>query len=176
MGKDVMQQSKIEEMEKLETSNKELAIKNEELIIENEKVSEENSQLTESMKGLDTKLKMQDEKLSKFEENVVSMSNEIECLKSDKANIEMKIKEESESRERAEAKSKKLQDELKSTNASRETLASSVSQLITDTNELKDKIEFMGMEHEKEKKVYEREKQELKAAIEEKELTLFELE
>merc|ERR550519_2240606 len=100
----------------------------------------------------------------------------MECLKVDKSDIELKIKEVIDSREKVEARSKKLEEELKTTNASKDTLASSVSQLITDTNELKDKIEFKNMEHEKEKLVFEREKQELKTAVEEKQQTLTDLE
>jgi len=97
-------------------------------------------------------------------------------LKVNKSEIELKIKEVTDSREKVEARSKKLEEELKTTNASKDNLASSVSQLITDTNELKEKIEFKSMEHEKEKMVFEREKQELKSAIQEKEETVLELE
>merc|ERR1712083_705470 len=134
------------------------------------------NKLTEKLMDAESKLDIQNEKLTEYEENVASMSTEMECLKVNKSEIELKIKEVTDSREKVEARSKKLEEELKTTNASKDNLASSVSQLITDTNELKEKIEFKSMEHEKEKMVFEREKQELKSAIQEKEETVLELE
>jgi len=178
LGKEqvVLQQSKQEESEKLEMSIKELTSEKEVLQLRNEEILEEKNKLTEKLMDAESKLDIQNEKLTEYEENVASMSTEMECLKVNKSEIELKIKEVTDSREKVEARSKKLEEELKTTNASKDTLASSVSQLITDTNELKEKIEFKSMEHEKEKMVFEREKQELKSAIQEKEETLLELE
>jgi len=178
LGKEqvVLQQSKQEESEKLEMSIKELSGEKEALQLRVEEILEEKNKLNEKLTDLESKLDIQNEKLTKYEDNVASMSTEMECLKVDKSDIELKIKEVIDSREKVEARSKKLEEELKTTNASKDTLASSVSQLITDTNELKEKIEFKNMEHEKEKMVFEREKQELKSAIQEKDETLLELE
>ena len=104
-----------------------------------EEILEEKNKLNEKLTDLESKLDIQNEKLTKYEDNVASMSTEMECLKVDKSDIELKIKEVIDSREKVEARSKKLEEELKTTNASKDTLASSVSQLITDTNELKEK-------------------------------------
>jgi len=165
-----------EEKQRLESSKKELLVEKENLKDQVADILEEKNQLTEKVKDLDTRLIIQNEKLSNYEENVASMSGKIQSLEVDKSEMEEKIKEITASKEKVEARSKKLEDELKTTNASKDTLASSVSQLITDTNELKDRIEFKNMEHEKEKLVFEREKQELKTAIEEKQQTLTDLE
>merc|ERR1719318_2040119 len=185
--------SKIADVEKLleETNTEKLKMAEELVKLQNDKIKlteekeeirnvvkdilEEKNELSEKAKDLDTKLLIQADKLSKYEDSVSSLSSEIETLKSEKSDIEEKIKDVDGYKEKYEARNKKLEEELKVTKSSREQLASSVSQLITDTNELKEKVEFNRMEHEKEKLKFEREREELKTAIEEKEQTLAEL-
>ena len=108
-------------------------------MIRNELLTKNNN-LTEMVEDLETKLKMQNDKQSRYEENFISMSSEIEWFKEEKAAMEVKITEVCESRERMETKCIKLQEDLKSKNASRETLDSSISQLITENNEMKNNI------------------------------------
>eukprot|EP00090_Calanus_glacialis_P017554 TRINITY_DN27292_c0_g1_i1.p1 TRINITY_DN27292_c0_g1~~TRINITY_DN27292_c0_g1_i1.p1 ORF type:complete len:2374 (+),score=944.93 TRINITY_DN27292_c0_g1_i1:864-7124(+) len=164
-----------QELEKLQIEKKKLSEEKDEMRNEVKDILEEKNELSEKAKDLDTKLLIQKDKLSKYEESVGSLSSEIETLKSEKSDIEEKIKEVDGFKEKYESRNKKLEEELKATKSSREQLASSVSQLITDTNELKEKVEFNSMEHEKEKLKFEREREELKTAIEEKEQTLVEL-
>jgi len=165
----------VEKIEKLQSTQEGLAVEKEDLRNLVGETLEEKNKLAEKSTDLDTKLQIQNDKLTKYEENVASLSSEMESLKADKSGLEEQMKEVAASRDKVESRSKKLEEELKITNASKDSLASSVSQLITDTNELKDKVEFKSMEHEKERLIFEREKQELKTAIEEKEQTLAEL-
>jgi len=164
-----------EDMEKLQKTKKDLLDEKNEMRKEVEEILEEKNKLSEKSKDVETKLLIQKDKLAEYEVSVTSLTNEIETCKTEKCEIEKKIQEVGELKEKFESRNKKLEEELKATKDSRESLASSVSQLITDTNELKEKVEFNKMEHEKEKLKFDRESQELKMSIEEKEQTLAEL-
>merc|ERR1711915_731050 len=88
------------------------------------------------------------------------------------SDLEVQIQERADEFESVLSKNKRLEDDLVAATSNKDELASSVSQLITNTNEMKNEIKIINMEHEKSRLKFEREKEELESAIEEKEVSL----
>merc|ERR1719295_1093115 len=89
------------------------------------------------------------EKHSLSEEKIATLSETIETLKHEKYNLEVQIKESADGFESVLSKNKRLEDDLVAATSNKDELASSVSQLITNTNEMKNEIKIINMEHEK---------------------------